>query len=489
MDLLRNIKREYVQQNHWLPLEETTEGVVVMAVDPEQVRSSRVVHNVFPRARLAFRVTTRDEFDRTVRQFFDASLEMGSVDELLSDLSEEDYDGSVSDDVSAAADNELVKLVNKIIIDAHRQGVSDIHIEPRPGKEKTLVRFRRDGVLLPYIEVPASYRKDGLLQPYLELPHTYRGALVARIKIMCDLDISERRRPQDGKIKFRKYAPLDIELRVATVPTAGGTEDVVMRILGNSEPIPLDQLGLSARNLARLREVITSPHGIFFVCGPTGSGKTTTLHSVLGHINTPETKIWTAEDPVEITQKGLRQVQVNRKAGLDFATLMRAFLRADPDVIMVGEMRDAETAAVGIEASLTGHLVLSTLHTMDATESITRLLSYFPPHQHTSLKIMLSQTLKAIVSQRLVTRKDNKGMVPAIEILIANELVRESIHKGEDFNLLKDAIRNSRNTYGMQSFDHSLLTLYKSGIITQEEALEHASNRKDLELAMQGFES
>jgi type II secretory ATPase GspE/PulE/Tfp pilus assembly ATPase PilB-like protein len=358
MDLLRNIKREYVQQSHWLPLEETTEGVVVMTVDPEQVRSSRVVHNVFPRARLAFRVTTRDEFERTVNQFFEPSLDMGSVDDLLSDLSEEEYESSVHDDVNAAADNELVKLVNKIIIDAHRQGASDIHIEPRPGKEKTLVRFRRDGVLLPYIEVPASYRNP----------------LVTRIKIMCDLDISERRRPQDGKIKFRKYAPLDIELRVATLPTAGGIEDVVMRILGNSEPIPLDRLGLSARNLARLREVIASPHGIFFVCGPTGSGKTTTLHSVLGHINTPETKIWTAEDPVEITQKGLRQVQVNRKAGLDFATLMRAFLRADPDVIMVGEMRDEETASVGIEASLTGHLVLSTLHTNSAPESIVRLL-------------------------------------------------------------------------------------------------------------------
>lgn len=191
---------------------------------------------------------------------------------------------------------------------------------------------------------------------------------------MCDLDISERRRPQDGKIKFRKFAPLDIELRVATVSTAGGTEDVVMRILANSEPIALDQLGLSARNLARLRETIANPHGIFFVCGPTGSGKTTTLHSVLGHLNTPETKIWTAEDPVEITQKELRQVQVNRKAGLDFATLMRAFLRADPDVIMVGEMRDQETVSVGIEASLTGHLVLSTLHTNSAPESIVRLL-------------------------------------------------------------------------------------------------------------------
>jgi len=191
---------------------------------------------------------------------------------------------------------------------------------------------------------------------------------------MCDLDISERRKPQDGKIKFRKFAPLDIELRVATVPTAGGLEDVVMRLLANSDPIKLDKLGLTAHNLERLKKVITKPYGLFFVCGPTGSGKTTTLHSILGHINTPETKIWTAEDPVEITQKGLRQVQVNRKAGLDFATMMRAFLRADPDVIMVGEMRDLETVSVGIEASLTGHLVLSTLHTNSAPESIVRLL-------------------------------------------------------------------------------------------------------------------
>jgi len=208
----------------------------------------------------------------------------------------------------------------------------------------------------------------------MKLPHTYCSAMIARLKIMCDLDISERRKPQDGKIKFRRYAPLDIELRVATVPTAGGMEDVVLRLLANSEPIKLDKLGLTAHNLERLKRTITKPYGLFFVCGPTGSGKTTTLHSILGYINTPETKIWTAEDPVEITQKGLRQVQVNRKAGLDFATMMRAFLRADPDVIMVGEMRDLETVSVGIEASLTGHLVLSTLHTNSAPESVVRLL-------------------------------------------------------------------------------------------------------------------
>ncbi len=359
IDLLRNIKRDYVEQNQWLPLEEAIEGVVVVCIDPEQVRASGVAQNVWPKKRLTFRVTTRRDFERIVDQYFEPSLDMGSVSELLVGLDEQDeVEGSLSDDVSAAADNELVKLVNKIIVDAYRQGASDIHIEPRPGKQKTLIRFRKDGSLVPYIEVPASYRNP----------------LVTRIKIMCDLDISERRKPQDGKIKFRKYAPLDIELRVATLPTAGGLEDVVMRLLAGSEPLPLDDIGLTPQNLERLKGAIAKPYGIFFVCGPTGSGKTTTLHSILSDINTPETKIWTVEDPVEITQKGLRQVQVNRKAGIDFATMMRAFLRADPDVIMVGEMRDHETVSVGIEASLTGHLVFSTLHTNSAPESLVRLL-------------------------------------------------------------------------------------------------------------------
>ena len=358
VDLMRNIKREYVEQNHWLPLEETPEGLVLLTTDPEQVRLSRVARNVFPKSHLVMRVTTLAEFAQTVDQFFESSLDTGSVADLISNMSEEEPEYSVADDVSAAADNELVKLVNKIIIDAYRQGASDIHIEPRPGKEKTLIRFRKDGTLVPYLQVPASYRNP----------------LVTRIKIMCDLDIAERRRPQDGKIKFRKFAPLDVELRVATLPTAGGLEDVVMRVLSGGEPIPLDALGLSPSNMTRLKQIVKHPYGIFFVCGPTGSGKTTTLHSILGDINTGETKIWTAEDPIEITQKGLRQVQVNRKAGLDFAALMRAFLRADPDVIMVGEMRDLETAAIGIEASLTGHLVFSTLHTNSAPESLVRLL-------------------------------------------------------------------------------------------------------------------
>ena len=359
MDLLKNLKRDYAEQNHWLPVEETAEGVVVMCLDPEQVKGSKIVQDVLPKRKLVYRVTTLQEFNQTLDQMFGSAIDDRQVGDLLFDLEESEADGEpATEDVSAAADNELVKLVNKIILDAYQQGASDIHIEPGIGKDKVLVRFRRDGTLFKYIEIPASYR----------------SALVARIKIMCDLDISERRRPQDGKIKFRRFGPLDIELRVATMPSAGGVEDVVMRILSAGEPLPLDKLDLLPDNLQRLKECISKPYGIFFVCGPTGSGKTTTLHSVLGYRNTPDTKIWTAEDPVEITQKGLRQVQVNRKAGLDFATVMRSFLRADPDIIMVGEMRDKETTSIGIEASLTGHLVFATLHTNSAPESVVRLL-------------------------------------------------------------------------------------------------------------------
>jgi len=359
LDLLRNLKRDYLQQAEWLPLEENPDGLLILVTDPEQAIASKGVQNVFPKARPVYCVTTHLEFQQTVAQFFGGAGDDASVSDLLSGLAEDDGDRqATAEEMSAAADNELVKLVNRIIVDAHRQGASDIHIEPRPGKEKTQIRFRKDGSLVPYIEVPASYRSP----------------LVTRIKIMCDLDISERRKPQDGKIKFRRFGPLDIELRVATVPTSGGMEDVVMRLLANSEPLPLEQLGLLDGNYRRLKETIAKPYGIFFVCGPTGSGKTTTLHSILGSINTPDTKIWTAEDPVEITQKGLRQVQINRKAGLDFPTVMRAFLRADPDVIMVGEMRDKETVSIGLEASLTGHLVFSTLHTNSAPESVVRLL-------------------------------------------------------------------------------------------------------------------
>ncbi len=369
-EMLRNLKREYVESGHWIPIDENLEGLVILTTDPERTQASRVVNNIFPKYRLTYKVCSQREFKQTLDLFYSSSssldatgsfrVDESSMDELLTSLGGDDEETSVVslEDVSAAADNELVKLVNKIIVDAYRMKASDIHIEPGPGKAKTQIRVRKDGTLLNYIEVPS----------------TYRNALVTRIKIMCDLDISEKRKPQDGKIKFKKFGPLDIELRVATLPSQGGVEDVVMRILASGELLPLEKMGFSERNVELVKSIIIKPYGLFFVCGPTGSGKTTTLHSILKYINKPETKIWTAEDPVEITQKGLRQVQINKKAGLDFATIMRAFLRADPDVIMVGEMRDKETVSIGIEASLTGHLVFATLHTNSAPESINRLL-------------------------------------------------------------------------------------------------------------------
>jgi type II secretory ATPase GspE/PulE/Tfp pilus assembly ATPase PilB-like protein len=394
-DLMKNMNREFCQTNQWVPLDDTKDGIVVMTTDPERVKASRMVNNVFPKSKIIFRVTTNSEFINTLDQLFGASSgleDSGNIEDMLGTLDDEaEGENAGGEDVaSAASDNELVKLVNKIIIDAYQMGASDIHIEPYPGKSKTEIRFRRDGSLQPYIQVPASYR----------------SALAARLKIMCDLDISERRRPQDGKIKFKKFGPLDIELRVATIPSAGGVEDIVMRILAAGEPIPLDKLGLTKRNLETLKEVVSKPYGLFFVCGPTGSGKTTTLHSVLGYLNTPDTKIWTAEDPVEITQKGLRQVQMNPKAGMTFAVAMKAFLRADPDIIMVGEMRDKETTGTGIEASLTGHLVFATLHTNSAPESIIRLLDMgMDPFN-------FADALLGILAQRLAKRLCGKCKKP-----------------------------------------------------------------------------
>jgi type II secretory ATPase GspE/PulE/Tfp pilus assembly ATPase PilB-like protein len=311
-------------------------------------------------------------------------FDVAGTSELLQTLEKEvSAPPALSEAPIEQSDNSLVRMINSMIIEAHREGVSDIHIESYPGQEKTRIRFRR----------------DGLLHTYLELPPSYRNAIVARVKIMCDLDISEKRNPQDGKINFAKYSPQHrIELRVATIPTNNGLEDVVMRILASAKPIPMDRLGLSPDNLAQLTKAIERPYGMVLCVGPTGSGKTTTLHSALMHINTPERKIWTAEDPVEITQTGLRQVQINPRIDWTFAKALRAFVRADPDVIMVGEIRDEETAKTAIEASLTGHLVLSTLHTNSAPETVTRLLDMgMDPFN-------FADSLLAVLAQRLVRR-------------------------------------------------------------------------------------
>ena len=357
-ELIAGLKVPFMRNNIWVPLKRENNKVVIAVDNPHDLKKIDEIKALFPGQTITFYVSLKQDILDFIKLFTHDEKELAEIDDILSQLQVEDDEVEEAEGGVGEEDSAVVQLVNKIIMDAYNRNASDIHIEPYPGKQNTQVRIRVDGACTVYQTIPFSYK----------------SAVVSRIKIMSDLDIAERRLPQDGKIKFKKYGGKDIELRVATIPTQGGMEDVVMRILAAGEPIPLEKMGFSKANYKNFISIITKPYGIIFVCGPTGSGKTTTLHSALSFINKTETKIWTAEDPVEITQRGLRQVQVKPKIGFDFAAAMRAFLRADPDVIMVGEMRDKETTSIGIEASLTGHLVFSTLHTNSAPESITRLL-------------------------------------------------------------------------------------------------------------------
>ena len=359
-ELLTNLKPIFLKKNLWIPLIREKGKVKILIDNPHRLDKIDTVKSLISAEKYEFCVGLKEDILQFLDYFFGvpAQAEDGSITDILDKLDDEETDDDDASELMTEDDSTIVRLVNKIIIDANNKGCSDIHVEPYPGKLGAEIRFRVDGTCF----------------KYQTIPHHYRKAIVSRLKIMSDLDIAEKRKPQDGKIKFKNFALLDIELRVATIPTVGGEEDIVMRILAAGEPIPLEVMGFNERNSKIIDEAIHKPYGLFLVVGPTGSGKTTTLHAALHTINIPETKIWTAEDPVEITQRGLRQVQVAPKIGFNFAAAMRAFLRADPDVIMVGEMRDHETVSTGVEASLTGHLVLSTLHTNSAPETITRLL-------------------------------------------------------------------------------------------------------------------
>ena len=404
IELLSGLKVPFMRNNVFVPLRMEGDKVMIAIDNPNDLQRIDQIKVLFQGQGIAFSIVLKDDILAFIKLFSTDEKQMGEIDDILSQLQDEAEEIVEAEHAVGEEDSAVVQLVNKIIIDANARGASDIHIEPYPGKQNTEVRVRIDGACTIYSTIPFSYK----------------NAVVSRIKIMSDLDIAERRKPQDGKISFKKYGGKDIELRVATVPTQGGLEDIVMRILAAGEPLPLNKMGFSDKNFTNFIDVVTQPYGIIFVCGPTGSGKTTTLHSALGYINKVETKIWTAEDPVEITQRGLRQVQVKPKIGFDFAAAMRAFLRADPDVIMVGEMRDKETTSIGIEASLTGHLVFSTLHTNSAPESITRLLDMgMDPFN-------FADAILAILAQRLVRTlcKDcKKGYNPTAEEY--DELVRE----------------------------------------------------------------
>jgi len=379
-DLIKTLKKEYLRRELWVPLEKIDGYIHVIVDDPNNILKRDVIENLLKTKKVKYDVALAEDIIKFINLFFNSPEDEHSFTEILGRLDDEDKTEDEDSEMVTESDSVIMQLVNKIINDAYARRASDIHIEPNVGKKNVEIRIRVDGDCALYQTVPFSYR----------------AAIISRIKIMSNLDITVKRLPQDGKIKFRRTGGEEIELRVATIPTQGGVEDIVMRILAKGETMPLENMALLPRNYNEMLNIISKPYGLILCVGPTGSGKTTTLHAALHHINRPDRKIWTAEDPVEITQYGLRQVQVQPKIGFDFAAAMRSFLRADPDVIMVGEMRDYETAKTGVEASLTGHLVFSTLHTNSAPETVVRLLDMgIDP-------LNFADALLGILAQRLV---------------------------------------------------------------------------------------
>jgi len=384
--ILDQLNKGYLAQNFWLPLAYSQDKAIVLIDDPNDAERIMEIQNVLTAQSYEFLVGTQDDILRFlgfIEEPIISEPEM-DLDDLIAKLeskAQEALDGDqdvVSIDQTNPEEGVVVQLVNRIIYDAVAMNASDIHVEPSKGRLSGTVRMRVDGVC----------------RVVLEVPNRHVRAVVSRIKVLSRLDIAERRKPQDGKLAVR-MGGRPLELRIATLPTICG-ESVVMRILAQGDALPYDKLGFSKRNYEMIDTSLAHPHGLVLVVGPTGSGKTTTLHGLLGYLNTPERKILTAEDPVEITQPGMSQVQVQPKIGYTFAIALRAFLRCDPDIILIGEMRDHETASMGVEASLTGHLVFSTLHTNSAPETVVRLLDMgLDP-------LNFADALVCVVAQRLM---------------------------------------------------------------------------------------
>lgn len=380
----RRLDPDFLKRYKWVPLKQEGKQIEVLMANPFDLGKVDEIRFILGTSQIDIMVALKKDIDDFIDHFFQelsGGEEFFGFDEQIDSDQEKENQEWDLEEIPAEQQGEIVRLVNALLVEAWKRGASDIHIEPNARSKYCTVRFRVDGTC-------HELRKFrfGLSRP-----------IVSRVKIMSCLDIAERRLPQDGKIRLRlPQVNKVVEFRVATIPTIDGQEDVVLRVLASGKPMSLEKLGLADRNLEDFKELIHQPYGMILVVGPTGSGKTTTLHSSLHYINTIDRKIWTAEDPVEITQDGLRQVQVNPKIGLTFASALRSFLRADPDTIMIGEMRDKETAHIGVEASLTGHLVFSTLHTNSAPETVTRLLDMdLDPFN-------FSDSLLCVLAQRLV---------------------------------------------------------------------------------------
>ncbi len=479
------LPQEFCQEHSVLPVGQVGDFLLVAFANPFEVSLPAKIHEM-----TGLRVVRYLGREKEIKEKFTASAQAAGFADVVEQIGEEFGVREADLDDGQSVDEEsgpIIQLANRIIEDAFYGGTSDIHIEPW---EK---------------EVVVRYRIDGVCVEKLRLPGKVGPALIARLKIMCNLDIAERRMPQDGRIIFKQFTKksIDIDLRVSTAPLNHG-EGVVMRILDKQKStLPLPMLGFSEENLAKYRDVIRQPYGMILHCGPTGSGKSMTLYSALNEINSPELVIRTAEDPIEYTLAGINQMQMHRQIGLTFATALRAFLRQDPDIILVGEIRDKETAGIAVEAALTGHLLISTLHTNDAPSTVARL---------TDMGIepfMISSSLLCVCAQRLMRRvcklckqeikptpreaeilekaigwsgsifKANprgcpkcggsgyKGRLGIHELMIVSEELVEGINKEmESAELKKIAMRN-----GMKTLHQDSMLKVKEGLTTIEEAI------------------
>ena len=393
-----------------VPLFKIGDTLTVAMVDPlniaatDEIRKRSKVDSIDPV------LSTEEMIQKSIDQYYGA---IGSAEEIIKGLTKEKIEAKASGAkglAEVAEDAPVIKLVNLIVTQAVKDRASDIHIEPEEDK----VRIR--------------YRVDGVLHEVKDLPKHLQSALASRVKVMAQMDISETRNAQDGRIQL-KMESKNLDLRVSSFPTVHG-ENIVLRILDKSSVLlGLAELGLTKKDLKDFDKVIRHPHGIILVTGPTGSGKTTTLYAALSTINTMEKNIITIEDPVEYEINLIRQTQVNPKAGLTFASGLRSILRQDPDVVMVGEVRDKETAEIAIQASLTGHLVFSTLHTNDAASALTRLLDMGVE------PFLVSSSIVAILAQRLVRvicPKCKEKYTPTDEVLKDLKLARKiEVYRGK----------------------------------------------------------
>jgi type IV pilus assembly protein PilB len=442
-----------------IPILRIGDNLTVAMVDPLDVFALDELHmktglNIEPV------LATETEVKKSLNQHYGAK---GTLEEVIDGLDREKLEVKPGQEMELkrlqviADEPPVVRLVNMIIIEAARQGASDIHIEP---EEDTLkIRFRIDGLL---------HERTGP-------PKYLQSAVISRIKVMAELDIAERRAPQDGRTQM-KMEGRDIDIRVSCIPTIYG-ENVVLRLLDRSQIIlELQQLGFSPLVLTQYEKLIHSPHGIILVCGPTGSGKTTTLYASLNAINSEDKNIITIEDPIEYHLAGVRQMQVNPKIGLKFAEALSAILRQDPDVIMVGEIRNVETAKAAVQAALTGHLVFATLHTNDAPGAVTRLLDMGVE------PFLISSSVIAVLSQRLVRticaeckgkgckkclQTSFRGRIGIFELMIPSEKIRGLITAKAS----ADEIRKAATDAGMQLLCEDGQMKVESGITTKQEVM------------------